>query len=94
MKLHKSKQLNWQLLMLLAMASVIVVVAHAGGNLEITQSLVAAGGGTSSGQGFVLNSGIGQEVVGISAGGSYQLSTGFFRENRDLLFSSKFESFN
>ncbi len=94
MKTSKSKKLNRQLLMLLVVVSVTVVVAHAGGDLEITQSLVAAGGGTSTGQGYELHSGIGQEVIGLSSGGGYQLSTGFFRENRDLVFSAQFENFN
>lgn len=58
---------------------------HANGRFSVTTAaivsngyVIAAGGGASSGGAFTLRGAIGQPATGISTGGTYRLSAGFW----------------
>lgn len=61
------------------LALVSVSYAQSGGGFEITKSVIAGGGGTSSGGEFTLSGTIGQSLAGTtSSGGDFQLTSGFW----------------
>lgn len=84
---------KWQkpLLLLLVGKLLFSLAVHAGDNYAITKAVVVGGGGTATAPGYVMHSSIGQQLVGPSQGGDYQLAVGFFRANRDLIFTHPFE---
>ncbi|MBS1791691.1 MAG: hypothetical protein JST85_28535 [Acidobacteria bacterium] len=51
--------------------------AQSGGNYNITQSVIAGGGGASSSGSYAESGVIGQSVVGASSGGQYAVEGGF-----------------
>ncbi|MBS1791793.1 MAG: putative Ig domain-containing protein [Acidobacteria bacterium] len=51
--------------------------AQSGGSYNITQSVIAGGGGASSGGSYAETGVIGQSVVGASSGGQYSVEGGF-----------------
>ena len=72
--------LNWRaplLSLLLVAAFASAAIAQSGGPYQITQSVIPAGGGTSTAGTQRLDSTIGQSIVGMSSGGSFTLDGGF-----------------
>jgi hypothetical protein len=54
-------------------------VPQSGGTFEITKSVIAGGGGQSTGGAFTLDGTIGQSIAGTSStGGSFELTGGFW----------------
>ncbi|MCX7552559.1 hypothetical protein OS175_01610 [Marinicella sp. S1101] len=64
-----------------------------GSQFNMRKSVIASGQ-QAQGEGYVINGAIGQPLTGQSAGGNFQLNAGFYRGNRDLIFSNEFETFN
>ncbi len=58
-------------------AEATVEPAQSGGSYNITQSVIAGGGGASSGGSYAENGVIGQSAVGASSGGQYSVEGGF-----------------
>lgn len=70
-----------QIVIMMVLAAFGAVAAHSqsGGVYQIESSVVAGGGGTSSGNDYELTGTIGQNSAGIlSTGGSYRLFGGFW----------------
>lgn len=62
---------------------ILTIAAHSyaqsGGGFDITKSVLAGGGGTSTGGSFSITGTIGQSLAGTtSSGGSFQLTSGFW----------------
>lgn len=56
------------------------VAAQSGGNFTITESVVANGGGASSGPGFSVSGTAGQSAAGLSSsGGAFTVYSGFWK---------------
>lgn len=55
-----------------------LVYAQTGDNYDLSWSIVAGGGGTSSGQSYILESTIGQMETGSVSGGNYIVVGGFW----------------
>lgn len=60
----------------LSVLAVSTVWAQQGGGFNASFNAFDSGGGTSTGAGFVLQSGVGQPVAGNSADGTYSLDAG------------------
>ncbi len=61
------------------LAAVHLSLAQSGGNFEMTKSVIAGGGGASSGGDFRIDGTIGQSLAGTtSSGGGFQLTSGFW----------------
>ncbi len=73
---------------------VVLEPAQAGGGFDIAKSVVAAGGGNSTGGSNQLTGSIGQSAVGISSGGSFSLSGGFWNGNGGCTFAINLTSQN
>lgn len=57
----------------------VAVVPQSGGTFEITKSVIAGGGGQSTGGAFTLDGTIGQSIAGTnSTGGTFGLTGGFW----------------
>ncbi len=93
MQIRIKKRLLMWLMVLSTLMVTTALMAQSGGNYEITHSLIGSGG-VSAGTGFILNGAIGQKAITQSSANEYQLSAGFYRENRDLIFFNEFESSN
>ncbi len=65
-------------LFLLVLVAAPAIPAQSGGSYQITSSVIAGGGGDSSGGSFSLSATIGQAVTAISNGAAYVLSGGFW----------------
>ncbi len=52
--------------------------AQSGGGLNLNQSVVSGGGGTSAGGSLSLSGSVGQASAGVSTGGTLSLSGGFW----------------
>jgi hypothetical protein len=67
------------LLRVASLAAVCLIVsAQPVSSYEVVWSTVACGGGTSTGQSYVLHGTIGQSQAGYSAGGQYVLAASFW----------------
>jgi len=66
-------------------AMIALTIANAGAqtsNLaQITSSVLAAGGGTSSGGGYTITHTLGEAIAGNSSGGDYTLAAGFLSQD-------------
>lgn len=57
----------------------VITTAQSGGTFEITQSVIASGGGASSGSGFTIEGTTGQTLAGNAlAGGQFAAASGFW----------------
>lgn len=64
----------------LCLISLPLALGQSGGSYEITQSLIANGGGTSADAGYSLTGSVAQPVAGAtSTGGSYSVTGGFWQ---------------
>ena len=84
-----------QLALLVGAALVLVATANAAG-FAIDASHVTAGGGRSSSAGgcLRLDASIGQDTLGVSAGGSFAVHAGFWpaiAKQSDALFNNGFQ---
>jgi len=66
------------LLLALAMFAILTTVVLAQGDYSISRSVIAGGGGFSSGGVYDVQGTIGQPVAGATSGGEYDLSAGFW----------------
>src|SRR5215218_6876615 len=58
------------------------IKGQTGGTFQITQSVIAAGGGSAAGGQFSMNGTIGQSVAGTnSVGGTLRLQSGFWADS-------------
>lgn len=64
---------------------------QSGSQFSLRKSVVASGGQTTSAS-YQLHSAIGQNLTAQSASTTYQITTGFYQQNRDLIFFNEFES--
>ncbi len=71
----KNKTIITVTLVLLALAT--SVSAQSGGSYNLTQTVIAGGGGTSNGGSYGLNGIVGQSLTGSLSGGSFALQSGF-----------------
>lgn len=84
-------------LMALATALSAALAQSSGGDFEVPRSVVAAGGGSSSGGVFELSGSLGQAVVQAgSSGGTFVISAGFWTGAetgtfKDAIFADGFE---
>lgn len=67
-----------RLILAAAGISTLALGASAHGQLAVSSSVVAGGGGTSSGGPFTVSGTIGQPVVGLSSGGTLVVASGFW----------------
>jgi len=76
------KQINRSacLFILAALASIAgTVPAQSGGSFQIEKSVIAGGGGQTTGGQFILDATIGQHIAGTtSTGGTFELGSGFW----------------
>jgi hypothetical protein len=74
------RNLNWLLPIFIFIGSISLVSAQTGGSYEITQSVIASGGGEqSAGGNFAVIGTIGQSLAGTNpSGGAYNLRGGFW----------------
>lgn len=67
-------------------------IAQSGGQFELSNSTIDAGGITSVGGAFELTGSIGQYDAGESLmAGQFELSGGFWSSSNDLIFENGFE---
>jgi hypothetical protein len=64
--------------MVVALLTVSIAAAQAGGGYDLSWSTVDAGGGSSNGGGYTLDGTIGQPDANTVTGGGYVLSGGFW----------------
>lgn len=74
-------------------ASAVVLAQSSGGDFELTQSTIDAGGGAASGSDFELVGTIAQPEANAqqSSGGGFSLAGGFWASATDAIFSDGFE---
>jgi len=62
----------------LLLAAPLGVAAQSGGYYTITKSVIAGGGGTSTGDGYTLSGTVGRHDAGTLSGGTYVLEGGYW----------------
>ncbi len=74
-------------------ATAAVLAQSSGGDFELTQTTIDAGGGTASGVDFELVGTIAQPEADAqqSSGGEFVLAGGFWASANDMIFSDGFE---
>ena len=65
--------------------------ALAGDTYTIDRYVISSGGGISNGGGYSLQASIAQTITASSNGDVYELSSGYWHENTDLIFKNSFE---
>lgn len=77
---------------LLVVGAVLIVAvgSQAGSQYEMKKSVFASGGHSQQGP-YTLHGAIGQNTTTKSTSASYQVSAGFYQENRDLIFFNQFD---
>lgn len=91
MKVEKMNRVSRSRLLIGMLVFISALSSHAGNSYQMNKSVIASGGQTKAGP-YVLNGAIGQNTVTKSASSTYQLTAGFYQENRDLIFFNEFES--
>ncbi len=61
--------------------ALLVGVALAAGEFQVSWYVVGGGGGTSSGGPYTVDATVGQPVVAVSKGGSFEVCVGFWCGN-------------
>ena len=69
---------NMMILTTLSVLSAATITGQSGGQFSIEKSVIAGGGGISSGGTFTANGTIGQSVAGNVSGGPYSVKSGFW----------------
>ena len=79
--------------LLLITATASVLAQSSGGDFELTQTTIDAGGGTTSGADFELVGTLAQPEADPrqSSGGEFLLAGGFWASANDTIFSNGFE---
>lgn len=77
--------------LILGICCVIPSVLAGGNTYEINHYVISGGGGLSSGGAYMIQGSIAQVTTGNSIGGIYDLSSGYWYENTDLIFKNSFE---
>ena len=74
-------------------ATAAVLAQSSGGEFELTQTTIDAGGGTASGVDFELDGTIAQPEANAqqSSGGEFLVAGGFWASANDTIFSDSFE---
>ena len=70
-----------------------LMISQAVAQYEITKHTISNGGGTSTGGNYVIKSSVGQVVASQPlTGGDYQINSGFWQENQNLIYKNGFEN--
>jgi len=93
---YRSDHSPFQPLALIAGVALVLVASANAADFAIEASVIAAGGGRSSSAGGCLkvDASIGQDTVGLSAGGSFSVRAGFWpaiAKRPDSLFNNGFQ---
>ena len=92
MKVKKTNRVIQSRLLFGGLVFIAALSSQAGNNYHMNKSIIAGGGGQSSSNGYQLNGVIGQFTATKSESITYQLTAGFYQQNRDLIFFNEFES--
>lgn len=92
MKVKQKINNQWSKTVTVGVIVITALSSQAGSQYSIQKHVIAGGGIPVKANQYVLKGAIGQKITTRSTSMSYQVTAGFYQENRDLIFFNEFES--
>jgi len=89
--MKKSKGRNKKIVCLFILAGFLQIAQAGSLNYSISKYVFSGGGRISSSANYLLIGSIGQPLTAYSSNVNYELQSGFWHENYDLIFNNSFE---